>query len=218
MKRLFSLLLCLLFLFACDVNNTVDNVPVLENLRIVDDQTGLEYDSYMVMQKLYFAFTILDTDLDITEAVLIQKNGSAIIGPTTINLPVQINGRQAYDGNITPELEGTWLIALYVKDNNGNTSNTINKTIIVNEGLRIFYNSNGHELDREVIDTKRYIEGEEFWPKIASIKIGANGLLPCRWNTKSDGSGIYYYPGGDSYGHGGVMPNHNLTLYALSPN
>jgi uncharacterized repeat protein (TIGR02543 family) len=93
-----------------------------------------------------FAFSATDAELDIKQVVLLQQDHAQTIGPDIINLPEQYMESQVYSGSITAEYAGNWAIQAYLVDAEGNESNKVIKTIIVNKKPITYaatFNTNG---------------------------------------------------------------------------
>jgi hypothetical protein len=238
MKRYLPALSCLLSisLFAflgCDTpTDPTTGVPSIKKVVISDSAAnlanGVEKDTFSVDDTVYFAFSATDTDLDIKQAVLLQKSDTQTISPETIDLPEQYMESQAYSGSVKAEYAGNWTIQVYLIDTKGNKSNTISKNITINgyETYSVSYvlgadafiekykdnMQNYHGI--APIDANKYKQGKYVYLQSQETIIVKETPYKNLWNTKSDGSGVTY----DNFMNSGFyMPDHNVTLYAIWP-
>jgi len=143
-KLIFCFLLVFVFL-SCDNDKNTTGVPVIVSFTILGNGF-IEKNSFDKGESINVRFTVTDEDLDVNQAVLLQKSNDLIIGPTTINMPKQQQKTQEYTSTVSAEIAGNWTIEVYVIDEKGNKSNTVTRNILVNSfgSLPTVYVSSGY--------------------------------------------------------------------------
>jgi uncharacterized repeat protein (TIGR02543 family) len=125
-------------LVGCDLLTNETDAPSLKKVVVADSvsnlsETGGEKDTFTVGDTVYFAFFVTDSDLDVKQIMLLQKNGTQTIGPDAVNILEYHSESRVYTGSIKAEYAGNWTIQAYLVDAEGHESNAITKTIVVNE-------------------------------------------------------------------------------------
>jgi hypothetical protein len=85
-----------------------------------------------VNQTYYSFIYATDRDLDISQCIITQTNGTQTIGPDTIPVTGQTAVSAVFVGSFTPKYTGTWTATLYLLDAKGNKSNTKSISVTVN--------------------------------------------------------------------------------------
>ena len=165
-KYIFALFLGIL-VFSCDTENNM-GIPVISEFKILGygligpGTVGLiERDTFVEEESITIRFTVTDEDLDIKQAVLIQKSNTIVIDPLFIDMPRQQEKSQEYIATVRAELAGNWTIEVYVIDDKGNRSNTITRNIFVDAlpTFSVTYDLNGGS-GTVPVDNNRYRANE----------------------------------------------------------
>jgi hypothetical protein len=85
-----------------------------------------------VNRTYYFFIFATDSNIDISQCVVTQTNGTQTIGPDAMPVIGQTTVSDVFVGSITPTYTGTWTATLSLMDTEGNKSNTKSITVTVN--------------------------------------------------------------------------------------
>lgn len=202
----------LLVLFGCKgVVGKKSHVPVVSDIRIATSisnlSNGITVTKFKVNKTYYLGFSVYDEDLDVSKAYVKQTRVSDgyIIPEMELNLSKQNGVDVTYHTSFLAEYTGTWIVEIYVLDEDGNKSNAASRTFIVESNVPSI--NNLRLIDANGITPtkiKKFVAykfcfdliDEDLDASVAKVSITKPGELPVDVDinlSKQNGKSVTYY-------------------------